>query len=115
MYGVSLSVLQNMMSMLILLYFQLICFLQVYNDVVPNSFRIINSKDLIPTVPKRYYHIGLEVIIDKVSPKKGGFIQDIFTATYDFCSGSNYHQHLTPAYFESISNAVKEYNLLISK
>ena len=100
--------------------------LQKYNELVPDSHRVVNHKDGVPKVPKTFWfnyflsydHVGTVFPVDAdaevdangvviCKPKSigswlYGYLPDL---VQDSISGDVVSQHLTPNYFTAISKA----------
>ena len=76
---------------------------QIFDKLVPNSFRLVNFQDIIPRVPKIYCHVGREIIID--GKKFTGRQKNDCRIFLDDLSGVSIMQHLKSAYFTSLRDA----------
>ena len=97
---------------------------QTFEALLPNTFRIINSKDVIPRVPllgwgwqgiSLYYGVGRQYQIDKEGGGKEdgylGYIGKFPIILFNALTFQNIGAHLTPAYKQSFIDAAARFRL----
>eukprot|EP00127_Corallochytrium_limacisporum_P005378 Clim_evm54s203 gene=Clim_evmTU54s203 len=88
-----------------------IVFAQLYNRLVPNTFRVVNDGDVVTGIPgfkflkSRYQHVGNKVIFDRAGNMlyKPTVVDNMFKVSRNV----NVKAHMMPGYLTSMSAAFK--------